>query len=492
MTSALLEWADGKRHGIASKPDEVRTLVHELTHYHQLTTTPYGLFLHYCKLLQSHSVIELADTLLSAGYSLTPPLLYNLPSDPPGKVAEHVERCVGAWLNIEELVAVLDGNTDRRVALNDTYIAVMDLAKESGRPMLPPLLGVERTFALVQSWMADHIRQANEHAVQSGSPKPVYADNIDWPSISAELTARPADRERALERLEFSMSIIGNPWEVDAIAESHATAAEFWGSDATYESFTAWVHGRDRGLEVYRAGLAAGLTSIATTSLPSFLASYMTLCESALFAPLLPQHAALRARSPGFDQLAPTLRFANLLFAAARVRPMQSIRDHDRYVRDLYKDLGWVHPASIMRSAIDGPQEVTDAVTFIYLQAQRWRAQKSPTSFIGIDRLIYLDSPMAEQWRTSFNFTIIDYKDRTTYHRDKDLLEIMTTRYLNMLGLEALMRHDSLTLEAPYGASAAENEWMTNWLRARFRFLFGRSFADLRVVPRSNPSLFTD
>jgi hypothetical protein len=325
----------------------------------------------------------------------------------------------------------------------------------------------------------------NQEARERGNPDPVYPDNIDRSAITAAMSASPSDHDGRVERMEFILSMTGNPFDVDAVVESHATAAEFWESDATYDSFTAWVHaGAEPELDAYRWCLSEGLIAIGTRDLPSFLASYMTLCEIALFAPLLPQHAVLRASHPGFDQLLPALRFQNLLFSAARVEPMRGMADHDRYVLDLCKDLGWVQPVQIIKSAMDGPQAVSDPITWIYLMAQHERAQQSSTAFIGIDSIMFDPSPAAGEWRTLFEFVIIDYKDRTTYHRDKGFLNSMTTRYLNMLGLEALMRHDSLTLEAPYGRSPDENRWMTEWLRTRFKVLFGRDFADLKVVER--------
>ena len=485
LDSASTTWMAAKRRGPAAKPSEVRTFVHELTHYQQLTTTPYGLFLQYCRILQSRATIAMANALLGAEFPVAPPLLYNLPPKMPTDVAEEVDRCLEGWLNIEELVAALDGNLARRTALRETWLAIEELAEKGGHPPLPPLLGLERTFVLVQDSLAKDIAEINQHARELGNSVPVYPDNIDRSAITAAVSAFPSDHDRAIENLEFALSMTGYPWDVDAIVESHATAAEFWESDATYDSFTAWVQAKaESELDVYRRCLIEGLRLIGTRNLPSFLASYMTICEIALFAPLLPQHAALRASSPGFQQLLPTLRFRELLWSAAHVEPMQGMRDHDRYVLDLCKDLGWVHPIQVIRSAVDGPQAVSDPITLIYLQAQRWRAQRNSTAFIGIDPILFDPSPLAEQWRLLFDFVIIDYRDRTTYHRDKDFLESMTTRYLNMLGLEALMRHDSLTLEAPYGRSSIENQWMTEWLRRRFRALFGRDFPDLKVVER--------
>jgi hypothetical protein len=479
-------WLAAKRQGPAAKPDALRTYVHELTHYQQLTTTPYGLFLQYCKKLQNEATSTLVTVLLAAGYPVTQPLLYNVPQKMPADVTDQVGRCLSGWLNIEELVAALDGNRARRAALLEASIAISEQVKKGVDPLLPSLLGAQRTFALVQDSLAAHIAGINQKARERGNPNPVYPDNIDQSAIStalSALSAAPTDVDRQAEMREIALGL-SNPWDVDAIVESQATAAEFWESDASYDTVTAWVQATDDPeLSVYRECLRLGLDAIRTNYLPSFLASYLTLCEIALFAPLLPQHASLRASIPDFEQLLPSVRFQRLLMSAAQVKPMQGIGDRDRYVRELCEDLAWVLPDQIVKSAMDGPQAVSDPLTYIYLQAQRWRTVQGGAIFTGVDQLLFDPSPEAEQWRQLFNFVIVDYKDRTTYHPDKNFLETMTTRHLSMLGMEALMVRDTLTIKAPYGRSAAENQWMTEWLRNRFKGLFGRDFPDLQFVP---------
>ena len=484
LDSAGATWVAAKRKGPATKPSEMRTYVHELTHYQQLTTTPYGLFLQYCKLLQKHAAVDLVKTLLAAGCPVTPPLLYSLPRKMPPTVAENVNRCVSGWWNIENLVAALDGNRARRNALQDAYVRAFYQAEKGANPPLPPIDPLWRTFPLVQDSLACDFATSNEWAREQGHPVPVYPDNIDRTAITAALSTLPNDRDRAVERLESGLDSLSNPWDVDAIVESQATAAEFWESDVTYETFADWVHSdADGELTVYRICLQMGLKAIKTSSLSSFLASYLTLCELVLFPPLLPQHAALRASSPGFEQLLPTIRFQQLMSAASRITPMQAMWDHDRYVLDLIRDVGWVHPMQIVKSAMDGPEAVSNPVTLIYLQAQRWRGQRGST-FIGVDPLLFDSSPTAKLWRLLFDFVIIDFKDRTTYHPDKDFLQSVTAPHLSMLGLEALMLRDSLAIEAPYGRSPVENQWMTERLRGQFKDWFGRDFPDLQVVPR--------
>jgi hypothetical protein len=487
LLSGAETWLAAKRRGPAAKPDELRTYVHELTHYQQLTTTPYGLFLQYCKKLQNEAASTLVSALLAAGYPITQPVLYNVPPTMPAEVADQVGRCLSGWLNIEELVAALDGNRARRAALRQAWIAIGEQVQKGAHPLLPSLLGWQQAFALVQDSLAKHVAGVNQKAREHGNENPVYPDNIDQSAIStglSALSAPPNDEDRRAEMREIALGLLNTPWDVDAIVESQATAAEFWESDATYDTFTAWVQAKDDPeLSVYRMCLRLGLDSIKTSYLPSFLASYMTLCEIALFAPLLPQHAALRASSPGFEQLLPTTRFQRLLMSAAQVKPMQGMSDRDRYVRELCNGLGWVLPDQIVKSAVDGPQPVSDPLTVIYLQAQRWRTVQGGGIFTGVDQLLFDPSPEAEQWRQLFNFVIVDFKDRTTYTQDKNFLETVTTSHLSTLGMEALMVRDTLTIKAPYGRSAAENQWMTEWLRNRFKVLFGRDFPDLQFVP---------
>ena len=185
--------------------------------------------------------------------------------------------------------------------------------------------------------------------------------------------------------------------------------------------------------------------AIKTSSLSSCLASYRAVLRNSCCSPCC-RRAALRASNPGFGQLLPTIRFQQLTSAASRITPMQAMWDHDRYVVDLIRDVGWVHPRKSRRSQqCTARKAVSNPGAFIYLQAQRWRSQRGST-FIGVDPILFDSSPTAKLWRLLFDFVIIDYKDRTTYHPDKDFLQSMTVPHLSMLGLEALMLRDSLAI----------------------------------------------
>jgi len=482
MLAAAGHFQEALRSGRSEEmPEEIKTYVHELTHYLQYTTTPYGLFLQYCRVMQSRVTIEIVSALVDAGIGFNIPLLHNVPNV-TGETATTLQRGLSLWLNVENLLAMLHGNTDRRMELMQLSIADYERVAAGHPPRLPLLLDVREAFVRVQESMAEMLEQINADAHEAGNPIPMEPVGFDHDVLRMEKTEIASDFDRALLRNEYASDIVGL-FNVEAIIEGAATAAEYWGSDISYDHFVAWANAEvDPKLRVYRTCLAQGLSAIPTRQLPEFIPSFMTLCELALFAPVLPHHAALRRQHPDFRQIPPTFRWMELIRAASHVEPMRANNDHGRYVTDLCKKLGWVHPFQIIKIAMDAPSAVSNPLAMIYLSAQRWRARSSG-AFLGAHRFLFDPSPEAEAWRSMFNFVILDYADRTTYHRDKEFLKAMTTRRLNMLGMRCIMIGDkSLTIRAPYRGNAAERSWMTEWLRERFKTVFGFPFPTLQVV----------
>lgn len=62
---------------------------------------------------------------------------------------------------------------------------------------------------------------------------------------------------------------------------------------------------------------------------------------------------------------------------------MRGTSDCARYVTDICRALGWVHPIQIIKLAIDGPDRFTNPLAQIYVWAQQWRA-KSLGAFLGV------------------------------------------------------------------------------------------------------------
>jgi hypothetical protein len=470
-----------RSHALTEMPDEIKTYVHELTHYIHYTTTPYGLFLQYCRLMQSRATIVVVQTLLQAGIPFKLPLLGN-PPRLSGDTEDVVQQYLAIWLNVENLVATLHGQSQRRYELMQAFYADVDRVKAGKRARLPELFDLYTVFFRVQESMADMLEQINADARAAGNTIPMELTGFDRAAIRQEREGYPSHDDWSDLRLHDAMELLGNPFNVESIIESAATVAEFWGSGTGYDAFSTWANATvDPTLQVYRNCLVQGLNAIPTRQLPSFVMSYMAICELALYAPLLPNHASLRRMKPNFRQVLPVHRWMDILGAASHISPMRDPADHARYVTDICKALDWVHPIQIMKVALDGPEAVTNPLAMIYLWAQRSRAQFMGT-FLGVQNYLFESSPLAETWRSQFNFVILDYADCTNYHRDKGFLQAMTTRHLNMMGMQCIMLNKSLKIKAPYRGDVAERQWMSEWLRNRFKTLFGREFRSLQFV----------
>lgn len=483
MDAAARRHLEGRAAGRPMEmPSEVKTYVHELTHYIHYTTTPYGLFLQYCRVLQSRATMAIVQALSEAGLPFDMPLLANVPAM-EGKTKDFVQWHLNLWVNVENLVSMLHGERDLSSPFWQLVLADADRIAAGQRPRLPPLLDLQQVFVRVQESMADMLEQINAAARAAGNPVPMEPEGFDREAIRQEMAERPTDRDRADERSNMALEFFGgNPWGIGAIVESAAVAAELWGSDMEYDRFVAWANADvDPKLLIYRSCIAQGLSAIQTRQMWEFIPSYMALCELALYAPLLPHHARLRREYPGFRQILPTQRWAELIQAASHVPPMRDGSHHARYVTDICRALGWVHPFQIIKVAVDGPDLVSNPLAMIYLWAQQCRA-RSLGSFLGLDRFLFDPSPEGDEWRDRFNFVILEYADRTNYHRDKGFLQAMTTRRLNMLGMRCIMLGKGLTIAAPYRGNPDERRWMTAWLRERFKAVFGRDFPQLKVV----------
>ena len=482
LLTASKAWLNALPNGLAAKPDEVATYVHELAHYLQYTTTPYGLFLHYCRLLQNQATIDLMRIVFAAGVEIRPPLsLQSLPLS--GAAAEAAGAALESWWNIENVVASFGADGARRLDVIGRYVDNFTGVQEDGRPTHPPLLDLGTGFALIQSHIAQFISLFNEIGFKAVPDAPLFPDGIDRAALDAAGAAQVSSEDRAADRVASALDLLGDPWDAAAIIESAAKAAEFWQTDITRDRLVAWANRSvDQQLMVYRTCLLRGLDAIPTPDAQSFLMSYMALCELTMFAPLLPQHVALRQRAPGLETLLPSRRFSRLLSVATKVEPMRDRSDHQRYVNDLCAALDWPTPQEIVQLSTDEPERVRNPVAFLYQSAQRWRVWDS-TTFLGIDPLLLSQGEDAERWRTTFNFVIVQFADRTTFHKDKDFLRSMTVRYLEMLGLQTVMRGDSLRMRAPYSGDSDETRWMTSYLQERFTSLFpGRDFSSVEFL----------
>jgi len=250
------------------------------------------LFLHLCRLLQNQATIDLVRAILTSGNEINLPLSLRLPAL-SGEPARQARDTFAEWWNIENLVAALNGDHERRAEVAEAYVgAVKDFR---GDPTAPPphtLWDLRTTFVWAQRQLVQYIRLFNKLGFKTVPDTPIFPDGVDDRAIDAEMASPPTADDLAIDRFQLGFDLFFTPalpWDVNGIIESAAKAAEFFQSDVTYERLAAWLAqpvSQDRA--VYRVCLENALQSIHTQEVGPFLLSYMTICELVLFAPLLP------------------------------------------------------------------------------------------------------------------------------------------------------------------------------------------------------------
>ncbi len=471
FVGALKGYADAGGNG--PLPEDLRTYVHELTHAVQYATTPYGLFLHYCRMVQTKAAIALVKALWRQGREPSLPLLRNLPAL-DGEAGRKLGRWLSIWFNIEFFTAHISEDPDKQANL-------FRRIERPGASARPPLLPLHETLWGVQETIANLIETENSGRAALGLP--VWdQDEFDRGAIEAAISAIPTERDEGIERVELAASLFGSPWGVAAIIESAATASEFARSGMDLTGLRTWLGDPySSPADVYRSCLQRGLEAIPADNLPQFLFSYLALCEFALFAPLLPQHAGLRGPRFPMEQVLPVSRFNELLGVAAKVAPMRGIRDHARYVTDLCQRLQWVHPMQIIAATMQRPHSVSDPRAQAYVNAQLARA-KAQWAFLDITGLLMDDSPWGYALRDDCTFVVVEHSDKTLYHHNKEYLAAMTNQHLVTTAMRHVMLGTSLRIGSPYRCDDHERQALTQMLRMNLYACFGRQFPMAEVV----------
>lgn len=470
---ARLDWARSEFLRTGRPPEELRAYVHELTHYVQSTTTPFGIFLHYCRQLQTADTVELVRALLKAGLKVERPLIRRAPVDLDGPIGSTVRGVVARWTNTEYLAAFLGQNYKKFINYAEA------LTSDGAKFMVPDHL---TSFGRLQGGIAHFIETENAGRQSMGFP-PWDQGDFDVDAINAEGASFGSHDSRALERMAVGLELLGrNPWGTRSIIESAAMAAEWAESGHSLESLREIAKDwSDPDTADYRRCLERGFGVIQTDDLPQFCFTYVALSELALQAPLLPQHAGLRKGTLDPTQLFPSLRFWALLTVARDVAPLRGLSDVGRYYTDLCAALGWVHPVQLQTIAQHAPANIGDRRVQRYLWAQQERA-RCQHAFINLLRRDCDPTVEGAVFRARYAFPVIEYTNKTLYMGDKDALWSLTTQHLLTYTMRQIMLGKTLTVPCPYRGDPKEAETLTIWLREELESLFDRPFPMAQVI----------
>jgi len=451
---------------------ELKTYFHELTHFVQSTTTPYGLFLHYCRQLQTADTVQIVRTLIAAGAEVRRPLLTGAPFNLPGPAGTTVRGGLERWVNTEVLVAFLAQDREAYAA----YVG--NLTQDGARfHLVSPI----ETFRRLQGGIAHSIVVENTGRSRLGG-LPWDNGNFDVAAINAEGDAPLTPDEQAIERGMVAIELLGNPWGTESILESMAKVSEWAHSGQSLDALRAYASDTAHPeFAMYRNCLLRGLEAIPTDELPQFAYSFTALCEIALQAPLLPQHAALRAGKLDPRELFPPFRFQALLGPAEKARPLLGLWDVGRYTIDLCRPLGWIDPIKVIRVALESPALVADRRAQRYIWAQSERAQMLH-AFTNIVERSFDQGPNGEQFRARYAPPVLEYSNKTLFMGDKDALWWLTTQTILTRAMRQVVLGTTLTVPCPYRGPPAEADALTADLQQTLQTLFDRPFPMAKVV----------
>jgi hypothetical protein len=428
--AALSTRADAKE---LSEP--LKTVVHETMHLLHATTTPFGLFVYRIRGLQTLLVADAIRAARSQGQAVTFPLQKTFRAL-PAAIAREVEWRMRVWYGIELLVLVMMGEIDvwSTHIVNNPYLRGVTIAE---------------LFAHVQYYLS---QAASVRGPQPGSLESVARNEPEMEDVDGN--------DVGIEGAVLAFDMLAGGANTLAIIETAGTVSEYAGSSQlALEAFkahiqgTRWVHST-----VPKSWLTDALHYLPASTLPEFILSHLALCEVALFAPVLPEHRALRKGGVRSSEILPFVRWQHALHAAANIPPLKSLRDYDRYTRQVCEAARLTPPQAIVVATASGHEAPPlDPREQSYWKAQRIRAQ-APGAFL--DALGMLGRlPM------DLDFPVIKYTDRTLFLKDKMRLHQLVMVYLTQAVTRRMLLRPDLVVTMPYPPTPEESTFYTTELR---------------------------
>jgi hypothetical protein len=418
-------------------PEPLKTVVHEATHLFHTTTTPFGFLIYALRRLQAILVARTINDLRRRHIKIRYPLVA-FARRLPAQVRRYIRPYLAAWYAAEVFIgmALGDFGTWAEHLLKNPL-----LAEAGGSPA--------QLFALIQRHLVTSYRD------QARDLRALLGDDVMGeaaPPFEAFEFDLPGDADcRQDERNFVTMQALMNECNMIFVTESAATTSESWRANGLdiedfWTRFRAQFDWRGSG---NMSGMQMLRGAIPTRSIRSFVLSYLALCELSLFGPVLPQHRHLRP-AVLLRELLPFGRWVELVNAATKVRPMEALEDFERYTEELSATLNWVSPKELVRfTATSHVAMENDIHESMYVRANQYR-QQAPWVFHDYDALFRPQSPAQIELTQIFNFPVIQYADRTLYHRNKALLGAFTRYYLIRAALRAILLRNRIVIRMPY------------------------------------------
>lgn len=425
--------SDALRSATPAGPSEIiKTVVHETTHLYQMLTTPYGYYYYALRAFQCNQALALIRLLQNDyGVKVKYPLARQIVQLQPRAKYKNLVDNLYLWYLAELLILYFEGNVD----------AFLDLAVRHP---------VFRGWSPLQMF-AEMERFLIRFFGTIGRPVEEYAG----PNLAFN------DEAFQIEKMAIGMKAAGD-LDMLALLESAAKVAEFWTEppDGPVD-FEKWLPvSMSAGQSKYYMLIHPVKGGIKAGNIREFVYTYAALCELALFAPLLPQHAALRpSKSTNIESLHPLLRMFKAAGVSGKLKPVSNLeQDYDRFMQELCGELQWLTPNEMnVRSMPKFRYVQEDRISSLYDTAQRYR-HAMPGIFTDHRILFTFDQPAARQFSSTFTPLVIELTDKTLFHKDKNLIDYFLVQYVTQSYLRKVLLSNDLSVRLPHRAGAEELE----------------------------------
>lgn len=450
----------------AGLPETVRTAVHESMHLFHNTTTPFGFYVHALRRAQTTLVLQAVRDLRSHGVRIRYPLVALLQTL-PAAARELCEDRLARWYAIELLVLLLFGERD------------LLTRQMLGNPLLRGRRSVTTIFRMANDLLASHYAANAAALEQAGVVRTGGGGGVPGMGLG-----EVSDDDERLEAMLVVLTYTGPQFDTTAVLESAALAAEHFGrqQDGAAALATQVAGPASPERQVYTNLVSLALQAVPRGEPGEFVATYLTLCELALYPPVLPHHHALRTTT-SLEPLLPYLRMRSLLSIARELTPVRDADAATRYAAEACDRLGWPTPAQIVETTVAShapmPGDIRES---LYVRAQAYRRQ-APWLFLSpLSHIAATARGQAPAWVSEYHFPVISYADRTTFHVDKPfVVGIVLDHLFRRLVRRLLLRRD-LAVAAPFPMTDDVRAYFERELAAQLGELLAMQIRGVRIV----------
>lgn len=429
----------------------VRTGFHELVHFFQYHTTPFGMYLSLLsdfQIVQLRSLVHCAKEVMKIEYPLLPSICRNL---------RPVRRYEKVWYHLK-------------------YWYLAELVRLY-------FIGDLRNFCYYynQSIFSEYLPSQWFSELEKELCKVL---GISCPD---RILQNEASEPQAF-MLDFTLRAMAD-FDVASIFENQARMAQYWWEMGYIENPFTMVSKEHK----YSALIAEYCAFANTKGFPQFNETFYAICELSLFTPILPFQASSHSKILLRD-LNPTVRVMDLMRAAKSIAPIEDMNDHRRFLDELSAQLNYPPLQQILGDAISfGEQKNGGSYdSLLFFASQKMRASEFSIIY-NLGRWHPMSKYQYADARAFSNFfipPIVQFKDQAILLKPGEIIQPIMERYCLFYYLKELLigfrakdwSRTGVPIRAPFYKGEEDLKLQNDFCREKINATLGKAVPPAVVV----------